>query len=322
MFVDNPFLFSILVSGVIATVLMLALWLGLDRNVSRRMVLAAVIPAILVAVPAAMGWPESARQGIGASLVVILMGGIVGAVIDAVHWSGKVASVFGAAMVLFGGWLVLGTPAGWGDVMIWAAYLVIGGALITATRPDFAALAAEISETPAQKRRGKTKKNGAKSASTNTGTKAGPATFDRGPNAVSVFLALTIGQGIVAALFDQQELKVMAGAMAVALLVALISEKAAPQYRAAVWLAIAAGLMVAGAASMLDHPATVAPHLILVLVIFAGTGSTMIRDALHLPEPEGIGAAAMMSVVRLVALSMPVLVAALVAYIASAMQTP
>lgn len=50
-FADSPFILAIVISGIIAAVLMLALWLGLERSIARRLVLGAIIPAVAVAVP-------------------------------------------------------------------------------------------------------------------------------------------------------------------------------------------------------------------------------------------------------------------------------
>ncbi|MFH1805458.1 MAG: hypothetical protein ABID63_11285 [Pseudomonadota bacterium] len=313
MFVDSPFWFAILVSGVTATVLMLALWLGIDRAVARRIVLAAVIPAIIVAVPAAGGLPDSARNGVGAVLVAVLLGGMAGAILDVMRLAGRSAAVMAALVLTGAGWLVLGTGVSGGIpggsailVMVcWAAFFGFGAALMAVTVPDFAVEPA-----------GSGKKTRSKKSRE---TVAAATATDRGPGAVAVFLALSIGQGMIAALFGLHDHVILHGAMAVALLVALIWEKAAPEYRAALWLAMGPGLMVAASSAMIMVPASVVAHLILVLVIFAGTGSAMIERSL--PVSGGAGQLVVSLMVRACVLVLPVLVAVLVAYIGASMQT-
>ncbi|MDP2698681.1 hypothetical protein [Thalassospira sp.] len=314
MFVDNPFWFAILVSGVTATVLMLALWLGLDRAVARRIVLAAVIPAIMVAVPAAGGLPESARNGVGAVLVAVLLGGMAGAVLDVMRLAGRSAAIMAALVLTGAGWLVLSTgvhggiPGGSAILVMvcWAAFFGFGAALMAVTVPDFTVEPAGSGKKTRSKKSRET-------------VAAAATTADRGPGAVAVFLALSIGQGMIAGLFGLHDHVILHGAMAVALLVALIWEKAAPEYRAALWLAMGPGLMVAASSAMIMVPASVVAHLILVLVIFAGTGSAMIERSL--PVSGGAGQLVVSLMVRASVLVLPVLVAVLVAYIGASMQT-
>ncbi|AUG53616.1 hypothetical protein [Thalassospira marina] len=342
MFVDSPFWFAILVSGVIAAVLMLALWLGLDRAVARRMVLSAIIPAILVAVPAAVGLPEGMRGGAGAVLAVILIGGLAGIMIDVARFSARIASVLACVIIVGGGWLVLGDETGGTaallsrftgpqtahsvSVLAWAAYLVIALVLAFVTLPDFSA-DGEDEKAPAGKGKAKTKTAKVTTTRKNkTVTDAGNMA-DRGPGALSVFFALVLGMGIIAVQFGLRDLKILHGAMAVALLIALISEKAAPQYRAAVWLAMVGAIMVAGATAILRAPASLVAHAVLVLVMFAGTGTTMLQKALRLErfsqgDANGAGAGiawAGAAIVRVLALALPVIMAALVAFIGSSL---
>ncbi|RCK51691.1 hypothetical protein TH25_08385 [Thalassospira profundimaris] len=345
MFVDSPFWFAILVSGVIAGVLMLALWLGLDRPVARRIVLSAIIPAILVAVPAAVGLPEGMRGGAGAVLAVILIGGLAGIMIDVARFSARISSVLAATVIVGGGWLVLGDEAAGTaallsrvarpetahsvSVLAWAVYLVVALVLAYVTLPDFAA-DSDDEKSP----RGKGKAKG-KSAKVTTSRKGKTTTNDapvpdRGPGALSVFLALVLGMGIIAVQFGLRDLKILYGAMAVALLIALISEKAAPQYRAAVWLSMVAAIMVAGATAILRAPASLVAHAVLLLVLFAGAGATILQRAFRLDRVvtgDGTGAEAGiawagMALVRALALALPVFMAALVAYIGASMSQP
>lgn len=144
MFVDSPLVLALLVSGIIAAVLMLALWLGLDRAVARRLVLGAIIPAVAVAVPAAIGLPETARGGVGAALLMLVLGGICGAIMDFAKLSERITLVVAAVLLLLGAWLVLAAPVsglsyhpGAIKVLSWLAFLVIGGAFLWVTRPDF-----------------------------------------------------------------------------------------------------------------------------------------------------------------------------------------
>ncbi|OSQ39737.1 hypothetical protein [Thalassospira mesophila] len=352
MFVDSPFWFAILVSGVIAAVLMLALWLGLDRAVARRMVLSAIIPAVLVAVPAALGLPEGMRGGAGAVLAVILIGGLAGMMIDVARFSARIASVLGCVVIVGGGWLVLGddatgTAALLGQVTLpgtahavsvlaWAGYLAVALVLAYVTLPDFTD-AGEDNSTPGAKNgaktgtktRAKTTKVSAtrKNKSVSTDLDGG----DRGPGALSVFLALVLGMGIIAVQFGLRDLKILHGAMAIALLIALISEKAAPQYRAAVWLSMVAAIMVAGATAILRAPASLVAHAVLVLVMFSGTGTVLLQKALRLDRVATDGAKgsrdagtiwAGNAIVRVLVLALPVGMATLVAFIGAAMSAP
>ncbi|OKH88364.1 hypothetical protein [Thalassospira sp. TSL5-1] len=345
MFVDSPFWFAILVSGVIAGVLMLALWLGLDRPVARRIVLSAIIPAILVAVPAAVGLPEGMRGGAGAVLAVILIGGLAGIMIDVARFSARISSVLAAIVIVGGGWLVLGDETGGTaallsrvarpetansvSVLAWAVYLLVAMVLAYVTLPDFTAdTADDVSTSGKAKPKGKSAKvTTTRKNKTTTDTSQPP---DRGPGALSVFLALVLGMGVIAVQFGLRDLKILYGAMAVALLMALISEKAAPQYRAAVWLSMVGAIMVAGATAILRAPASLVAHAVLLLVLFAGAGATILQKALRLDRVangDATGAEAGLAwagaaLVRGLALALPVFMAALVAYIGASMSQP
>jgi|TARA_R110000751_G_scaffold35682_3_gene87732 hypothetical protein len=346
-FVDSPFWFAILVSGIITAVLMLALWLGLDRAVARRMALSAIIPAILVAVPAAVGLPEGMRGGAGAVLTVILIGGLAGIMIDVARFSVRIASVLACVILVGGGWLVLGddvsgTAALLGQltlpgtahvvsVLAWAGYLAVALVLAYVTLPDFAADAAEDSGKTTKKTKAKTTKitSTRKNKSVSSDADGG----DRGPGALSVFFALVFGMGIIAVQFGLRDLKILHGAMAIALLIALISEKAAPQYRAAVWLSMVGAIMVAGATAILRAPASLVAHAVLVLVMFSGTGTILLHRVLRLDRVAASGTKggssreagilwAGSAVVRVLVLALPVGMAALVAFIGAAMTAP
>jgi len=345
-FVDSPFWFAILVSGVIAAVLMLALWLGLDRAVARRMVLSAIIPAILVAVPAALGLPEGMRGGAGAVLAVILIGGLAGIMIDVARFSARIASVLACIIIVGGGWLVLGddtsgTAALLGQVTLpgtahivsvlaWAAYLAVALVLAFVTLPDFTDTAEDGGQGGKTAKKTKAKTTKVTSTRKSKSVTSALADGDRGPGALSVFLALVLGLGIIAVQFGLRDLKILHGAMAIALLIALISEKAAPQYRAAVWLSMVGAIMVAGATAILRAPASLVAHGVLVLVMFSGTGTVLLQRALRLDRVDAAGASgrdvgilwAGGAIVRVLVLAMPVGMAALVAFIGAAMTAP
>ncbi|WP_417834335.1 hypothetical protein [Thalassospira xiamenensis] len=325
MFVDSPFLLAILVSGVIATVLMLALWLGLDRALARRMVLAAVIPAVVVAVPAAIGLPATARGGVGAALLMLVLGGVCGAILDFAHLRARACAIVAILLMLLGGWLVLAAPVtgllyhpGGLVTLVWITYILIGASFLWVTRPNF-----DEDEDPAVTK-GRGKKNGKSAKSAKTSTKS-VVTSDEDaakPAPVATFIALAIGQGIIAAQFGLHDHVVFQAGLSVALLVALISEKAAPQYRAALWLAISTALMASASGVMLAAPGATFAIAVLVLVVFAGSGAA--RIAAHLPADmganAGAGGAVLAMLVRVSVLALPVLVAALVAYIGATMQ--
>ncbi|WP_417814708.1 hypothetical protein [Thalassospira alkalitolerans] len=327
MFVDSPFWLAILVSGVIATVLMLALWLGLDRGVARRMVLAAVIPAVAVAVPAAIGLPETARGGVGAALLMLVLGGVCGAILDFSHLRHRTCAIVAGVLMLLGGWLVLAAPVsgllyhpGGLVVLVWIAFILIGACFLWVTRPNF-----DEDETPEiTKGKGKKSTRTPKAAKAKTSTKSG-GTGDGDiakPAPVATFMALSIGQGIVAAQFGLHDHVVFQAGLSMALLVALISEKAAPQYRAALWLAVSCALMASGSGVMLAVPASVFAMCALVLVVFAGSGGARIAGLIPAAIGAGTGAAGavLAMIVRLSVLALPVLVAWLIAYIGATMQ--
>ncbi|WP_404425461.1 hypothetical protein [Thalassospira australica] len=325
MFVDSPFWLAILVSGVIATVLMLALWLGLDRALARRMVLAAVIPAVAVAVPAAIGLPATARGGVGAALLMLVLGGVCGAILDFAHLRARVCAIVAALLMLLGGWLVLAAPitgllhhSGGLVTLVWMTYILIGASFLWVTRPDFN----EDKDHMPPKGRGR--KNGTSTKSAKTSTKSAAKNDDDAakPAPVATFVALAIGQGIIAAQFGLHDHVVFQAGLSVALVVALISEKAAPQYRAALWLAVSTALMASASGVMLAAPASAVAMAVLVLVVFAGSGAARIAALLpaDIGANAGAGGAVLAMLVRLSVLALPVLVAALVAYIGATMQ--
>ncbi len=326
MFVDSPFWLAILVSGVIATVLMLALWLGLERAMARRMVLAAVIPAVAVAVPAAIGLPETARGGVGAALLMLVLGGVCGAILDFAHLRARPCAIVAAILMLLGGWLVLAAPVtgllyhpGGLVTLVWGAYILIGASFLWVTRPNF-----DEDEDP-DTAKGRGKKNGKSAKTAKTSTKSN-VTSDEDvarPAPVATFVALAVGQGIIAAQFGLRDQVVFQAGLSVALMVALVSEKAAPQYRAALWLAISTALMASASGVMLAAPASAFAMAVLVLVVFAGSGAARIAALLpaDIGANAGPGGAVLAMLVRVSVLALPVLVAALVAYIGATMQS-
>ncbi|MEQ8285960.1 hypothetical protein [Thalassospira sp.] len=324
MFVDNPFILAILVSGIIAAVLMLALWLGLDRAVARRLVLGAIIPAVAVAVPAAIGLPETARGGIGAALLMLVLGGVCGAILDFAKLSERISLIVAVLLVILGAWLVLAAPVSGLSyhpfavkLLAWLAFLIVGATFLWVTRPDFS----EDEDPSATSGKGKktkatraTKAKTAKSASTD-----GPLDLAiiAKPGPVAVLMTLALGQGIIADQFGLRDHVVFQAALWIALVVALVSEKAAPQYRVAVWLGVVSALMASAAAVMISMPASCVSFAVLLLVVSAGRAGP--RLAAHIPAGNPAQAVILGSVIRFGVLALPLIMAALVAYVGAQM---
>lgn len=317
MFVDSPFILAILISGIIAGVLMLALWLGLDRAVARRLVLGAVIPAVAVAVPAAIGLPETARGGVGAPLLMLVLGGVCGAILDFSRLSARVCMSVAAVLLVLGAWLVLAAPItglsyhpGMIQIIAWVAFLVVGGCFLWVTRPDFT----EDEDALAKPTKGKKPKT-AKAKSTK------PAALEPGdlakPGPVAVLMTLALGQGIVGHMFGLTDHVVFLAALWSALIVALVSEKAAPQYRATVWLGVVGALMAAAASAMIMNPASCVAYAVLLLVVSGRPAAT--RLSAHLPTDNLPQAALLGSAIRVGVLALPLIMAALVAYVGAEM---
>ena len=321
MFVDNPLLLAILVSGIIAAVLMLALWLGLERAVARRLVLGAIIPAVAVAVPAAIGLPDTARGGVGAALLMLVLGGVCGAILDFSRLSERVCLVVSAVLLLLGAWLVLAAPIsglsyhpGGIKILAWLAFLIIGGCFLWVTRPDFDQ-DDDPSDKPARGKKSKTAKTrNTKSSTQDTG--AGPV-GDAKPGPVAMLMTLALGQGIIAHQFGLGQHVVFQAALWIALVVALVSEKAAPQYRATVWLGVVGALMASAAAMMILMPASCFAFAVLLLVVSAGRGAA--RLGALVPDANPAQAVLVRSVIRFGVLVLPLIMTALVAYVAAQM---
>ena len=326
MFVDNPFWLAILVSAVIAAVLMLALWLGLDRAVARRIVLGAVIPAVAVAVPAAIGLPDTARGGIGAALLMLVLGGVFGAVLDFSKISERICLAVAGLLLLLGAWLVLAAPINGLayhptsiKVVAWLAYLLVGGCFLLVTRPDFSQ--DDIDDEPKGK---KTKGRATKSAKTAKSAKASSslgqdeiAGFAM-PGPVAVLMTLSLGLGIIADQFGLQTFVVFQAALTVALFVALVSEKATPQYRATVWLAVVCALMASATGVMIVIPASCFAVAVLLLVVSAGPAAA--RISVVLPQDNPAQSAVLGAFIRIGVLGLPLAMAALVAYVGAMMR--
>ncbi|MCC9624042.1 hypothetical protein LPB41_20375 [Thalassospira sp. MA62] len=323
MFVDNPFWLASLVSAVIAAVLMLALWLGLDRAIARRVVLAAVIPAVAIAIPSAIGLPETARGGVGAALLMLVLGGVCGVILDFARISERVCLVIAALLLLLGAWLVLAAPinglAGHATgikALSWIAYLGAGGCFLWVTRPDFT----EDTDEDAPSGKGR-KTKGGKAAGAKSKAKAKPVEIDpvtaAKPSPVAILTTLSVGLGIIAAQFHMRDQVIFLAALAVALIVALVSEKAAPQYRAAVWLAVVSALMTGAASVILQVPATGFAIAVLLLVVSSGRAATRLSDYLSAENPAQT--ALLGGLIRLAVLGLPLVMAALVAYVGAEM---
>jgi hypothetical protein len=228
--------------------------------------------------------------------------------------------------MLLGGWLVLAAPVtgllyhpGGLVTLVWGAYILIGASFLWVTRPNF-----DEDEDPGTTK-GRGKKNGKSAKTAKTSTKSN-VTSDEDvarPAPVATFVALAVGQGIIAAQFDLRDQVVFQAGLSVALMVALVSEKAAPQYRAALWLAISTALMASASGVMLAAPASAFAMAVLVLVVFAGSGAARIAALLpaDIGANAGPGGAVLAMLVRVSVLALPVLVAALVAYIGATMQS-
>lgn len=326
MFVDNPFWLAILVSAVIAAVLMLALWLGLDRAVARRLVLGAIIPAVAVAVPAAIGLPETARGGVGAALLMLVLGGVCGVILDFARIGERVCLIVAGVLLVFGAWLVLAAPVhgiayhpGAIRVLAWLAYVMVGGCFLWVTRPDFTG-DDDAADTAPKTRKKTGKAKSAKSAAGASGAAAVTAADLEAaarPGAVAVLMTLALGQGIIAHQFGLQDHVVFQAALGVALCVALVSEKAAPRYRTAVWLSVVCALMASAAGVMIEMPASGFAVAVLLLVVSAGRAAA--RLAAMAPAVNPVQAVVLGSVIRFAVLALPLLMATLVAYIGAEM---
>lgn len=318
MFVDSPLVLALLVSGIIAAVLMLALWLGLDRAVARRLVLGAIIPAVAVAVPAAIGLPETARGGVGAALLMLVLGGICGAIMDFAKLSERITLAVAAVLLLLGAWLVLAAPVsglsyhpGAIKVLSWLAFLMVGGAFLWVTRPDFS----EDEDTGDKPAKGKKTKT-SKAKATKAATDAPVVLADIAkPGPIAVLMTLALGQGIIAHQFNLTDHVVFQAALWIALIVAVVSEKAAPQYRAAVWLGVVGALMASAASAMIVIPASCVAFAVLLLVVSASRAAGSIAG--HLPDANPAQAAVLGMVIRAGVLALPLVMAALVAYVAA-----
>jgi hypothetical protein len=309
-----------MVSGIIAAVLMLALWLGLDRSIARRLVLAAVIPAVAVAVPAAIGLPDSARAGVGAPLLLLVLGGICGAILDFSKLPERICLIVAGVILILGAWLVLAAPVnGLGyhpgaiKFLAWMAFLVVGGCFLWITRPDFSEDDAEPAKATKAK---KTKASKAKSAKTTSGDAPTLAEAVE-PGPVAVLMTLALGVGIIAHQFMRTDHVVFQGALWIALVVALISEKAAPQYRAAVWLGVVGALMADAASVMIAVPASCLAFAVLLLVVSGKRAAKSLAD--HLPDTSPAQVAVLGLVIRFGVLALPLVMAALVAYVGAEM---
>lgn len=321
MFVDSPILLALLVSGIIAAVLMLALWLGLDRAIARRLVLAAIIPAVAVAVPAAIGLPDTARGGVGAALMMLVLGGVCGAILDFARISERVCLIVSAVLLLLGAWFVLAAPVnglsyhpGGIKFLAWLAFLIIGGCFLWVTRPDFA----QDDDPDGKPAKGKkvkvTKTKTAKAAASD---KADELAGNAGPGPVAVLMTLALGQGIIAHQFGLGQHVVFQSALWIALMVALVSEKAAPQYRAAVWLGVVGALMASAAAMMITTPASCVAFAVLLLVVSASRGSAKLGAFVSDGNPAQ--AVLVRGMIRFGVLALPLIMAALVAYVGAQM---
>lgn len=321
MFVDSPFILAIVISGIIAAVLMLALWLGLERSVARRLVLGAIIPAVAVAVPAAIGLPETARGGVGAALLMLVLGGVCGAIMDFSRLSERVSLGVAGVILLLGAWLVLAAPiSGLSyhpaaiQIVAWLAFLSIGGCFLWVTRPDFSEDDDEKTK-PTKGKKAKGSKTKATKASA-SGAAGNVENFAK-PGPVTVLMTLALGQGIIVYLFGLGDHVVLQAALTVALIVAVISEKAAPQYRVAVWLGVVGALMAGAASAMIMVPASCLAFAVLLLVVSGRQAS--VRLAAHLPGDNPAQAVLLGSVIKVGVLALPLIMAALVAYVGAEM---
>ncbi|WP_430472814.1 hypothetical protein ACQ0MK_12065 [Thalassospira lucentensis] len=324
MFVDNPFILAILVSGIIAAVLMLALWLGLDRAVARRLVLGAIIPAVTVAVPAAIGLPETARDGIGAALLMLVLGGVCGAILDFAKLSERTSLIVAILLVVLGAWLVLAAPVSGLSyhpfavkVLAWLAFLIVGATFLWVTRPDFSEDEDPSAASGKAKKTKATRATKAKTAKTTSTDGSLDLASIAKPGPVAVLMTLALGQGIIADQFGLWDHVVFQAALWIALVVALVSEKAAPQYRVAVWLGVVSALMASAAAVMISMPASCVSFAVLLLVVSAGRAGP--RLAAHIPAGNPAQAVILGSVIRFGVLALPLIMAALVAYVGAQM---
>jgi hypothetical protein len=320
-FVDSPFILAIVISGVIATVLMLALWLGLERAIARRLVLGAVIPAVAVAVPAAIGLPETARGGVGAALLMLVMGGVCGAIMDFSRLSERISLGVAGVILVFGAWLVLAAPIrGLSyhpvsvQIVAWLAFLGIGGCFLWVTRPDFSEDDAEVTKPAKRKKAAGARSKASKSATADAASDPENATR---PGPVAVLMTLALGQGIIVYLFGLSDHVVLQAALTVALIVALISEKAAPQYRATVWLGVVGAMMAGAASAMIAVPASCLAFGVLLLVVSGRRAA--VRISAHFAVDNPAQGAFLRGIIRLGVLILPVIMAALVAYVGAEM---
>jgi len=130
-------------------------------------------------------------------------------------------------------------------------------------------------------------------------------------------MTLALGQGIIAHQFGLGQHVVFQAALWIALVVALVSEKAAPQYRATVWLGVVGALMASAAAMMILMPASCFAFAVLLLVVSAGRGAA--RIGALVPDANPAQAVLVRSVIRFGVLVLPLIMTTLVAYVAAQM---
>lgn len=323
MFVDSPFLLSVMISGVIAAVLTVALWLGLERSVARRMVLFAVIPSVAVAVPSSIGLPDLSRAGDGTGLLLLVFSGLCGAVIDFFSLSRKIAGGACILVILISAGLLFWGPSvlpEFDSILvrtgIISLYLVGSVCFFWLTRPDLS----EDDNDAAQPEKGKKSKNTTKAKSGNTSPKAdgsGDHAIHARPMPVAVLTSLAIGSGLVAWQFALARMEVFYGALSIALIVALISEKAAPQYRVSLWLGAGSGIVAGAVNVMVLSPAAIFSFAVLSLVAFSFVPAKKIAGLL--PANGSTGIVVLCQTVKILVLILPVIIAVLLAYIGAKM---
>jgi hypothetical protein len=253
--------------------------------------------------------------------MMLVLGGVCGAILDFARISERVCLIVSAVLLLLGAWLVLAAPVnglsyhpGGIKVLAWLAFLIIGGCFLWVTRPDFAQ-DDDADAKPAKGKKAKvTRAKSAKSGMSETAD--GPAGSAK-PGPVAVLMTLALGQGIIAHQFGLGQHVVFQSALWIALMVALVSEKAAPQYRAAVWLGVVGALMASAASMMITTPASCVAFAVLLLVVSAGRGAT--RLGVFVSDDNPAQAVVLRGVIRFGVLALPLIMAALVAYVGAQM---